>query len=132
MESFSTGSRRDNRDGKGRYDLIPWAVISQLSKRFESGASLYGERNWEKGQPLGRYLDSALRHLFQFIEGEINEDHGIASIWNLIALMSTLQKIKDGELPESLDDLGILKKQKNKYQTESTEVTEVTASSSFS
>ncbi len=123
MESFSTGSRRDSRDGKGRYDLIPWAVISQLSKRFESGASLYGDRNWEKGQPLGRYLDSALRHLFQFIEGEINEDHGIASIRNLIALMSTLQKIKDGELPESLDDLGILKKQKNKYQTESTEVT---------
>ena len=57
-------------------DLIPWIVISQLSKRFESGAQLYGDRNWEKGQPLGRYLDSALRHLFQFLEGEINEDHG--------------------------------------------------------
>lgn len=121
MENFSTGSRRDSRDGKGRYDLIPWIVISQLSKRFESGAQLYGDRNWEKGQPLGRYLDSALRHLFQFLEGEINEDHGIASIWNLIALMATLQKIKDGELPESLDDLEILRKQKSKVSKEMTE-----------
>lgn len=120
MENFSTGSRRDSRDGKGRYDLIPWIVISQLSKRFESGAQLYGDRNWEKGQPLGRYLDSALRHLFQFLEGEINEDHGIASIWNLIALMATLQKIKDGELPESLDDLEILRKQKSKISKEVT------------
>lgn len=118
MENFSTGSRRDSRDGKGRYDLIPWIVISQLSKRFESGAQLYGDRNWEKGQPLGRYLDSALRHLFQFLEGEINEDHGIASIWNLIALMATLQKIRDGELPESLDDLEILRKQKSKHSKE--------------
>ena len=120
MENFSTGSRRDSREGKGRYDLIPWIVISQLSKRFESGAQLYGDRNWEKGQPLGRYLDSALRHLFQFLEGEINEDHGIASIWNLIALMATLQKIKDGELPESLDDLEILRKQKSKILKEVT------------
>ena len=120
MENFSTGSRRDSREGKGRYDLIPWSVISQLSKRFESGAQLYGDRNWEKGQPLGRYLDSALRHLFQFLEGETNEDHGIASIWNLIALMATLQKIKDGELPESLDDLEILRKQKSKVSKEVT------------
>jgi hypothetical protein len=118
VENFSTGSRRDSREGKGRYDLIPWFVISQLSKRFESGAALYGDRNWEKGQPLGRYLDSALRHLFQFLEGETNEDHGIASIWNLIALMATMQKIKDSELPASLDDLEILRKQKAKSLTE--------------
>lgn len=121
MENFSTGSRRDSREGKGRYDLIPWSVISRLSKRFESGAVLYGDRNWEKGQPLGRYLDSALRHLFQFLEGETNEDHGIASIWNLIALMATLQKIEEGDLPESLDDLEILRKQQSQEFQEVTQ-----------
>lgn len=114
MEKFTTGSQRDTREGKGRYDLIPWEVISLLSKRFESGAQLYGDRNWEKGQPLGRYLDSHLRHLFQFLEGRTDEDHHIAALWNLIAFISTLEKIKDKSLPLTLDDICLLQKQKQK------------------
>jgi hypothetical protein len=111
MEKFSTGSRRDSRTGKGRFDLIPWDVITLLSKRFESGANSYGDRNWEKGQPLGRYLDSGLRHLFQFLEGRTDEDHHIAAIWNLIAMVWTIERIKDKSLPESLDDLRLIQKQ---------------------
>lgn len=111
MEKFSTGSQRDTRDGKGRFDLIPWEIISLLSKRFEAGASLYGERNWEKGQPLGRYLDSLLRHLFQHLDGKTDEPHDVAALWNLIAFIWTQEKIKTSVLPESLDDLGLLKKQ---------------------
>ncbi|HUS51203.1 MAG TPA: dATP/dGTP diphosphohydrolase domain-containing protein, partial [Candidatus Paceibacterota bacterium] len=61
-QDFDTGSRRDTRDGKGRYDLLPVRAIKRLAKHYENGAKKYGDRNWEKGQPLSRYLDSALRH----------------------------------------------------------------------
>ena len=61
-QDFETGSRRDTRDGKGRYDLLPMRAIQRLARHFEGGAKKYGDRNWEKGQPISRYLDSALRH----------------------------------------------------------------------
>lgn len=114
MENFETGSKRDSRDGKGRYDLIPWEVIQILSKRYESGAFLYGDRNWEKGQPLGRYLDSGMRHLCQFLDGYTNEDHSAAALWNFMAMIWTLNRIKESSLPKTLDDLGLVEKQTKK------------------
>lgn len=110
MEKFETGSRRDSREGKGRYDLIPWEVIQLLSKRYESGALLYGDNNWRKGQPLGRYLDSCLRHLFQHLEGRTDEDHDIAALWNLIAFIWTRLSIQDKKLPDTLDDIGLIQR----------------------
>ena len=68
-QEWETGSVRDIRKGKGRYDLLPVYAVSRLAKHLELGADKYGDRNWELGQPLSRYLDSALRHLFQVLEG---------------------------------------------------------------
>lgn len=104
-EEFSTGSRRDIRDGKGRYDLIPPYFIKRLAKHYENGAKKYGDRNWEKGQPISRYFDSALRHLFNALENKEDEDHLTACIWNVIAIIETKNRIENGELPEELNDL---------------------------
>lgn len=104
-ERFVTGAVRDTRHNKGRYDLIPWSVVRLISLRFEEGAKRYGERNWEKGQPLSRYLDSCMRHLIQHIEGKTDERHDVAALWNLMALVWTQEQIKDKLLPASLDDL---------------------------
>lgn len=46
-----------------------------------------GDRNWEKGMPFSRYVDSAKRHLDQFVMGMTDEDHLAAACWNLIAIM---------------------------------------------
>lgn len=105
QEKFDTGAVRDSRKAKGRYDLLPWSVIRLLSERFEEGAERYGERNWEKGQPLSRYLDSCLRHLFQHLEGKTDEKHSVAALWNLMAFIWTEESIKDKTLPNNLDDL---------------------------
>lgn len=105
QEQFPTGAVRDSRDKKGRYDLLPWSVLRLLSERFEEGAKRYGERNWEKGQPLSRYLDSCLRHLFQHLEGKTDEKHGVAALWNLCALVWTEDAIEKDLLPKTLDDL---------------------------
>lgn len=108
MKNFETGSRRGSSKGKGRYDLLAFATLRRQAKHLEQGAVHYGDRNWQKGQPLGRYIDSALRHLFQWIEGERDEPHLAAFVWNAIALDWTANAILEGKLPRSLDDAGYL------------------------
>ena len=104
-QSFTTGSVRDTRDGKGRYDLLPVYAISRLARHYENGAVKYGDRNWEKWQPLTRYLDSALRHTFKLLGRQADEDHAAAAVWNLLAYIETLHRIELGQLPSDLDDL---------------------------
>jgi len=104
-EDFSTGSVRGIRTGKGRFDLIPPYALLRLAIHYENGASAYGDRNWEKGQPLGRYLDSALRHLNCVRMGMDDEDHLSAVAWNVMAIVETQYRIEKGILPKELDDL---------------------------
>lgn len=103
--TFSTGSRRDNRVGKGRFDLLSPIVARRDAIHMENGARKYDARNWEKGQPLSTYLDSAERHIVSFKEGMRDEDHLAAARWNLGCLMHTQEMIKRGQLPKELDDL---------------------------
>lgn len=104
-QEFDTGSKRDTRDGKGRFDLIPTYPLRRLAKHYENGAKKYGDRNWEKGQPLSRYLDSCYRHLIAVLEGLDDEDHASAVAWNIFAYVATCQWIEEGKLPVELDDL---------------------------
>ena len=104
-EQWDTGSRRDTREGKGRYDLIPAYPMRRLARHYENGAVKYGDRNWEKGQPLSRYLDSAERHLYAVKEGLTDEDHAIAVVWNMFAFIHTQEMVRRGKLPALLDDV---------------------------
>jgi hypothetical protein len=104
-QEFETGSRRDTRDGKGRFDLIPTIPMRRIAKHYQNGSAKYGDRNWEKGQPLGRYLDSCERHLMAVKEGLEDEDHQAAVIWNMIAFMWTLEMVRAGALPAELNDM---------------------------
>ena len=104
-EHFTTGSQRDSREGKGRFDLIPAHTVRELAKHYEDGGRKYGDKNWLKGQPLSRYLDSALRHINNHQRGLRDEQHIIAAIWNLIAIHETTRLIEEGKLPEELNDL---------------------------
>ncbi len=103
-QEFVTGSVRDTRDGKGRYDLLPPLAIRRLARHYENGARKYGDRNWEKGQQITRYIDSAMRHLFAILEGKLDEDHAAAAAWNVMAIIETEERIARGLLPVELDD----------------------------
>lgn len=103
-QEWDTGSVRDTRDGKGRFDLIPTLPLRRLACLYERGAVKYGDRNWQKGQPLMRYVDSAMRHLNALVAGETTEDHAIAVAWNAFAYIWTLDAIEAGRLPKELDD----------------------------
>lgn len=103
-QEFSTGSKRDSREGKGRFDLIPSLPLRRLALHYEAGSKKYGDNNWQKGQDLARYVDSATRHLNCLIAGEPVEDHATAVIWNMFSYIWTLDQIENGLLPKSLDN----------------------------
>lgn len=103
--SFDTGSVRDIRTGKGRYDLISPIALKRLAKHYENGAVKYGDRNWEKGQPLASYMDSLIRHAYVFMAGDRSEDHLAAIAWNAFAVMHTQMMIKESKLPKTFNDL---------------------------
>lgn len=130
--AFDTGAVRDIAEGKGRCDLLPLGVASnildegildgidgyvrtgetsylynaiaefidgaypntptallEVSHQYEDGCQKYGERNWELGQPLHCYIDSAVRHYLKFLRGDTDEHHDRAVIWNLLGAIWT-------------------------------------------
>ena len=143
---FETGAVRDIQQGKGRFDLMPLDIMSEVfvvefadefeegsiadvlksiadfkrtgnkrwlciaiahysqavhvdlpklmldvAKHFENGALKYGERNWQKGIPISRYIDSALRHLMKDCACETDEDHAAAFVWNCMCAAWTME-----------------------------------------
>lgn len=83
---------------------VPMFALEQLSKLYEAGCQKYGDRNWEKGQPLATYMDSGLRHLMKDIRGDKDEDHLTAACWNFMCLIHTSYLIEMGLLPVDLLD----------------------------
>ena len=104
---FSTGAVRDNADGKGRYDLMPWGAIHALAQHCERGAKHYGERNVDRGIPQHSLIDSGIRHLAQYVQGDAEEHHLVAALWNIAwALEQEIKKPEMIDLPERTSESG--------------------------
>lgn len=88
-------------------------TMKELAVHFENGAKIYGEHNCEKGIPKWSFIDSGLRHLTQFLNGEDDENHYIAAIWNFWMLLWTV--IKEKSETESNELFDKLKKQIEKF-----------------
>jgi len=89
---FASGAVRDCGKGKGRCDLLPPCAILRVSVRFEEGAAKYDDDNWKKGIPLKSFINSATRHIQEYMDGQDNEDHLCAAAWNLLCAMWTEEK----------------------------------------
>ncbi len=92
---FETGAVRDMQEGKGRCDLLPACALLRLSKHYEAGAKKYEARNWEKGIPISVMIDSAMRHLLKYMDGQTDEDHLAAVAWNILGAMWMEEKRPD-------------------------------------
>ena len=57
-------------EGKLRFDLIPPEAMVEIAKVFTEGATRYGDRNWEKGIPVGECVAAIERHLTRFKLGQ--------------------------------------------------------------
>jgi len=109
--TFESGSKR-NELINVRYDLISPIGLRRLAETYALGAGIYGDRNWEKGQPFSVLLNHARDHINEFIAvqrgvqsamktlapGALQEDHLAHAAWNIFALMhfqETMPKMND-------------------------------------
>ncbi|CAB4134467.1 hypothetical protein UFOVP273_86 [uncultured Caudovirales phage] len=60
---------------KTRWDLLPFEAVEDIVKVLEFGAKKYAAHNWQKGDGFAytRVLNSLLRHIFAFMQGEDND-----------------------------------------------------------
>lgn len=94
-EEYDSGMRRDTQEGKARFDLllvpgVPFEeqFLTRLGQLLARGADKYGDRNWQKSnstEELERFISSGLRHMVQWVSGEVDEDHAAAVAFNLMA-----------------------------------------------
>jgi hypothetical protein len=104
-QNFQTGAVRDTSSGKGRFDLMPPIPLFLVSKIYETGCLKYGDRNWEKGIPISRYLDSAQRHILKYQAGLRDEPHLSMASWNCLCALWTACMVTLGLRPSGLYDL---------------------------
>src|SRR3989344_1367220 len=105
LKTLESGAKRDNAEGKGSYDLISPFALKRLALVYERGVKQKGARNWEKGIPLSRCLQSSIRHIYQYIEGLRDEDHLMQAAWNLFAVVHFEELIKRNLISSDLNDL---------------------------
>lgn len=94
---FESGMRRDVQTGKPRYDLIDRAYLRRLAELYARGAEKYGAKNWQLAksqEELERFEASALRHMFQYLDGDRSEDHACAVTFNLAAAEYVRTRLK--------------------------------------
>ena len=104
-EKYKSGMNRDLQIGKPNiYLWIPldipykdqlWTRIGDLATR---GAEKYGIRNMDLANSkieLERFKSSFLRHVFQWISEETDEDHAAACFFNLLQAENVKWRIKN-------------------------------------
>lgn len=95
-QEFSTGMVRDVSTDKPRYDLVDLPLLKRWAELMARGAKKYGENNWRKASTeveLNRFKESALRHMFQWLEGDTTEDHSAAVCFNLAGAEMVKEKL---------------------------------------
>lgn len=114
-QEFSTGMVRDVQTDKPRYDLLHLPMLKRWAELMARGAKKYGENNWKKAateEELSRFKSSALRHMFQYLEGDTSEDHSAAVFFNLAGAemvkykieSESIRKITYPSLPQNQQD----------------------------
>lgn len=95
MQEQPTARKDDT--GKLRYDLFPVFPLQKIAEVYTIGASLYSDRNWEKGMKWGRIFAAMMRHAWAWWGGEKYDkkdgQHHLASVcWCAMALMEYEEK----------------------------------------
>jgi len=95
-QEFSTGMKRDSCE-KIRYDLIPLFALERWASHMTAGAKKYEPRNWQKAETkeeLERFVASACRHFFAWLQGETEEDAMAGVFFNMAGAEMVMAKLK--------------------------------------
>lgn len=96
-QDYSSGMRRDLQTGKPRYDLIDRSFLKRWAELMARGAEKYGPDNWRLAnsqEELDRFKASAIRHMYQWLDGDRTEDHAVATAFNLAAAETVREKLE--------------------------------------
>lgn len=97
-KEFAGGMLRDTNEGKPQYTLCYQPMLKRWAQLMTRGAVKYGRNNWMKAsgeEELERFKDSALRHMFQWLEGDLSEDHASAVFFNISGAEYVRSKMND-------------------------------------
>jgi len=80
VTSVDVGRKDDS--GKLRFDLLPFAQVSEVVAVLTAGAKRYGDDNWRQvPEAKRRYLAALLRHVFAYAQGErLDPDDGLSHL----------------------------------------------------
>jgi hypothetical protein len=89
MKTTTKGMKREDKSQKLNYlDYLDPNVLERYARHMKKGELAHGRGNWKKGgYPLNEYLESAFRHFMALWEGQADEDHAAALLFNIIAYM---------------------------------------------
>lgn len=87
IKVFDTGAKREQKSDKPYVHNLLGYTRLRFGYHMNKGAKAHGDNNWLKGLPSSSYLESADRHLAQYISGDRSEDHLSALIFNIQGLM---------------------------------------------
>jgi hypothetical protein len=100
-----------NDTGKPDLSLISLDLMEELAKVREFGTRKYSRNDWKKGFKVTRSCAAALRHIFQFLNGEtvdpesglLHLGHAVASLEHAIYDMRRHPENDDRGEPKPLD-----------------------------
>lgn len=98
--NFDSGMVRDVNYDKPMYTLIWQPMLKRWAELMTRGAKKYGKNNWMLAsgeEELERFEDSALRHMYQWLEGDTTEDHASAILFNVAGAEYVKEKMGYGK-----------------------------------
>jgi len=104
-QEFDTGAVRDARAEKPRPDLVSPFAMWRLGEWLRLGGEKYEPRNWEKGIPISRCIESLCRHIEEYKMGRRDEDHMAAVMCNAMFILHNEEMVKADVLPPEIDDM---------------------------
>ena len=96
-KQWDSGMVREPDDGKPLYALIPIPFLRRVAIHMTRGAIKYSRDNWRQANSedeLQRMQDSAWRHFIAWADGQEDEDHMAALVFNLFAYEETKEKLR--------------------------------------
>ena len=61
-------------EGKIKWSLVDWKSLEPMVRVLEMGAKKYAPYNWSKGMPVTEVSESLLRHMFAYLDGELDDN----------------------------------------------------------
>lgn len=93
----SEGAMRFN-DGKLEWSLVDFKSLEPMVRVLEMGAKKYSRDNWRQGLQTTKIVESTLRHLFAFLDGEnVDKESQLSHVAHAQCNLMFLQYMMDNK-----------------------------------